>query len=95
MVMEAATGNMLCMVNLTSGVERGTNYSEGYYNHAMRTRMSPGSTFKMMSTMALLELGGATINSRVDVPESARARVGRKDVADTHTLRDEDAPYRH
>ena len=90
MVMEAATGNMLCMVNLTSGVERGTNYSEGYYNHAMRTRMSPGSTFKMMSTMALLELGGATINSRVDVPESACAKVGRKDVADTHTLRDED-----
>lgn len=90
MVMEAATGNMLCMVNLTSGVERGTNYSEAHYNHAMRTRMSPGSTFKMMSTMALLELGGATINSRVDVPESARTKVGRKDVADTHTLRDED-----
>ena len=90
MVMEAATGNMLCMVNLTSGVERGTGYSEGYYNHAMRTRMSPGSTFKLMSTMALLELGGATINTRVDVPESATAKVGRKNVSDTHTLRDED-----
>ena len=90
MVMEAKTGNILCMVNLTSGRVRGTNYSEGYYNHAMRTRMSPGSTFKMMSTMALLELGQATINTRVDVPSSAVDTVGRKRVSDTHVLRDED-----
>ena len=90
MVMEAKTGNVLCMVNLTSGRVRGTNYSEGYYNHAMRTRMSPGSTFKMMSTMALLEIGGATINTRVDVPSSTVDTVGRKKVRDTHVLRDED-----
>ena len=90
MVMEAKTGNILCMVNLTSGRVRGTNYSEGYYNHAMRTRMSPGSTFKMMSTMALLEIGGATINTRVDVPSSATDTVGKKKVRDTHVLRDED-----
>jgi cell division protein FtsI/penicillin-binding protein 2 len=52
--------------------------------------MSPGSTFKMMSTMALLELGKATINTRVDVPSSAVDTVGRKRVSDTHVLRDED-----
>ena len=90
MVMEAKTGNILCMVNLTSGRVRGTNYSEGYYNHAMRTRMSPGSTFKMMSTLALLEIGGATINTRVNVPSSAMDTVGRKKVRDTHVLRDEE-----
>lgn len=90
MVMEAKTGNILCMVNLTSGRVRGTSYSEGYYNHAMRTRMSPGSTFKTMSTMALLEIGGATINTRVNVPSSAMDTVGRKRVRDTHVLRDED-----
>ena len=90
MVMEAKTGNMLCMVNLTSGRVRGTNYSENYYNHAMRTRMSPGSTFKMMSTMALLELSNATINTRVDVPSSAVDTIGKKRVQDTHVLRDGD-----
>lgn len=87
MVMEAATGNMLCMVNLTSGEIRGRNYSERHYNHAMRTRMTPGSTFKLMSTMALLEIGGATINTRVSIPDVS-TKVGSKEVTDTHVLRD-------
>lgn len=95
MVMEAATGNVLCMVNLTSGVVRGKEYSERHFNHAMRTRMAPGSTFKLMSTMALLELGGATINSRVSVSESTKEIVGKKSVTDTHVLRDADGNILH
>lgn len=92
MVMEVETGNMLCMVNLTSGEVRGKGYSEEYYNHAMKSVMCPGSTFKLMSTMALLEIGGATRNSRVSMPEGnvTSAKVGAKNVSDTHLLYDDD-----
>lgn len=89
MVMEAATGNLLCVVNLSSSEVRGKDYSERPFNHAMRTRMSPGSTFKLMSAMALLEIGGATKHTRVHIPDP-QTRVGRKDVEDTHVLRDKD-----
>lgn len=88
MVMEVATGNMLCMVNLSSGVVRGTDYQERI-NHAMRTRLTPGSTFKLVSAMALLEIGGGTINTKVNVPDRV-TRVGRRDVRDEHTMRDEE-----
>lgn len=89
MVMETATGNMLCMVNLSTGKVRGTDYSESVYNHAMKTRLAPGSTFKFASTMALLEIGGATLNTRVDVPDRT-AKVGERTIRDEHTMRDED-----
>lgn len=92
MVMETETGNVLCMVNLTSGEIRGKGYSEKYYNHAMKSVMCPGSTFKLMSTMALLEIGGATRNTRVTMPEGNKtsAMVGKKNVSDTHILYDDD-----
>lgn len=88
MVMEVKTGNMLCMVNLSSGVERGKDYRERI-NHAMRTRTTPGSTFKLVSAMALLEIGGATINTKVHIP-STEATIGTRTVRDEHTMRDED-----
>ena len=88
MVMEVETGNMLCMVNLSSGRQRGHDYQE-VINHAMRTRMTPGSTFKLVSAMALLEIGGATLNTRVSVPDSEE-KVGKRTIRDTHTMRDED-----
>lgn len=88
MVMEVETGNMLCMVNLSSGRQRGHNYQENI-NHAMRTRMTPGSTFKLASAMALLEIGGATVNTKVSVPD-AEEKVGKRTIRDTHTMRDEE-----
>ena len=88
MVMEVETGNMLCMVNLTSGPTRGRDYQEAI-NHAMRTRITPGSTFKLASTMALLEIGNATLNTRVSVP-SAEEKVGSRTIRDAHTMRDDD-----
>ena len=88
MVMEVATGNILCMVNLSSGKERGTNYSEDI-NHALRTAMCPGSTFKLASAMALLEIGDCDINTIVNIPTSSQ-KVGEKLVRDTHTITGED-----
>ena len=88
MVMEVETGNMLCMVNLSSGPTRGRDYQEAI-NHAMRTRLTPGSTFKLASTMALLEIGNATLNTRVSVPGPV-VEVGKRDIRDSHTLRDDD-----
>lgn len=85
MVMEAATGNILCMVNLSSGTERGTNYSERVYNHAMSTALCPGSTIKLASAMALLEIGGMDIDSTVEIKGSAET-VGKTRVVDSHNV---------
>lgn len=89
LVMEVATGNILCMVNLSSGVERGTNYNEKVFNHALSTAMCPGSTFKLASAMALLEVGGYDINSVIEIP-SATKKVGDKIVRDSHRIDGED-----
>ncbi|MBR3590355.1 MAG: hypothetical protein IKL43_05010, partial [Alistipes sp.] len=85
MVMEAATGNILCMVNLSSGEERGTNYTERVYNHAMRTALCPGSTMKLASAMALLEIGGMDIDSTVEIKGAAET-VGKTRVVDSHNV---------
>lgn len=89
MVMEVATGNMLCLVNLSSGKERGTNYSESVFNHAFSTAMCPGSTFKLASAMALLEIGGCDVNTIVNIPKSSQ-KVGDKLVVDSHRIDGED-----
>lgn len=88
MVMEVETGNMLCMVNLSSGPIRGRDYQEAI-NHAMRTRITPGSTFKLASTMAMLEIGDATLNSRIPVNDVVE-NVGKRPIRDAHPPRDDD-----
>ncbi|MBR2367834.1 MAG: PASTA domain-containing protein [Alistipes sp.] len=88
MVMEVATGNILCMVNLSSGRERGTNYNEEVFNHAFGTAMCPGSTFKLASAMALLEIGGCDVNTIVNIPAST-VKVGDKVVVDSHRICDD------
>ena len=85
MVMEAATGNILCMVNLGTGTERGTNYTERTFNHAMCTAQCPGSTMKLASAMALLEIGGMDIDSTVEIKGTAET-VGKTRVVDSHNV---------
>ena len=55
-VMECATGDILAMVNLT---REGTECNEKQ-NFAIGVPVNPGSTFKLVSTMALLERGVPT-----------------------------------
>lgn len=87
MVMEVETGNILCLVNLSTGVERGVEYSERHYNHALSTAMTPGSTMKLASAMALLEIGGYTIDTKVNTEHASSkrsVRVGAANIYDSH-----------
>ena len=89
MVMEVQTGNILAMVNLGSGIERGTTYSERVNNHALRTKMSPGSTMKLATTMALVEIGGYDLDTKVNTEHSRPrhgVKVGNATIEDSHDV---------
>ena len=85
MVMEVETGDILCMVNLSSGVNRGSGYSEKVYNHALQTSLCPGSTFKLAAAMVLAEKCGYTIDTPVQIPNKEK-KVGTRNVKDSHTI---------
>ncbi|MBR2428519.1 MAG: PASTA domain-containing protein [Alistipes sp.] len=86
MVMEVETGDMLCMVNLSTGRVRGTNFSEKGFNHAMKTSQSPGSTFKLAATMVLIERCGYTLDTSISIPTKEK-KVGTRKVTDSHTIK--------
>ena len=86
-VMEVETGNVLAMVNLGSGVERGYEYTERVENHAFKSTFMPGSTMKLATAMALLEIGGYDIDTKVNTEHSrpgVSVKVGLARVQDTH-----------
>ncbi len=85
MVMEVETGNILCMVNLSTGKVRGTNYNERTFNHALQTAMTPGSTFKLASAMALAELAGFNADTKVHIT-GKQMKVGLTNITDSHDL---------
>ncbi|MEY2963993.1 MAG: hypothetical protein RL754_1254 [Bacteroidota bacterium] len=62
-VMEVATGKIVAMANL--GRDKDSIYRE-LRNYAVWETTEPGSTFKLISAMALLETGVADTNSTVD-----------------------------
>ena len=86
-VMEVETGNVLAMVSLGSGKERGNEYTERVANHALSSTMMPGSTMKLATTMALLEIGGYDLDTKVSTEHSHSGKgvkVGAATVYDTH-----------
>lgn len=86
-VMEVETGNILAMVSLGSGKERGNIYTERIANHALSSSMMPGSTMKLATTMALLEIGGYDLDTKVNTEHSDSkkfVKVGNANVYDTH-----------
>ena len=94
MVMEVETGNMLCMVSLGTAAERGTTYSERVYNHAIKTKMCPGSTMKLATTMVLIELGGYDLYTEVNTEHSRprhSVKVGAVKVEDSHDAAGKDS----
>lgn len=94
MVMEVKTGNILCMVSLGSGVERGTTYSERVNNHALATCISPGSTMKLASAMALLEIGGYDLYTKVNTEHSRpnhAVKIGAARIEDSHDAAGKDS----
>ena len=88
-VMEVATGNILSMVSLGSGRERGVSYSERVNNHALKTAISPGSTMKLATTMVLLEIGGYNLDTKVSTEHSRpghKVMVGKTPIEDSHDV---------
>ena len=86
-VMEVETGNLLALVNLGSGKERGGEYTERVENHAFKSSMMPGSTMKLATTMALLEIGDYELDTKVNTEHSTPKKgikVGAATVYDTH-----------
>ena len=62
-VMEVATGEIKAIVNL--GKDGSGNYSE-LYNYALGESIDPGSTFKLMSYMAMFEDGKLQLTDSID-----------------------------
>ena len=85
MVMEVETGDLLCMVNLSADGHRGENYTEKIYNHALKTSLCPGSTFKLAAAMVLVEKCGFDIGTSIKI-ENKVQEVGSRPVKDSHTI---------
>lgn len=85
MVMEVETGDILCMVNLSTGTERGTDFSEKRYNHALKTSQCPGSTFKLAASLILVEKCGYTLDTKIKIPNKQQT-VGSRLIKDSHTI---------
>jgi len=70
-VMEVATGHIKAIANLQKN-KNGKGYGE-YYNFAVGEQglTEPGSTFKLLSMLALLEEGSVSLNDSVDTGNGA------------------------
>jgi len=75
-VMEAETGRIVAMANLGRN-PKDSSYSE-LRNYAVWERTEPGSTMKLLSTMALLETGSADTNTLVDTDNGIYTVYGKK-----------------
>lgn len=80
-VMEVATGDILAIANLD-------RHSDGRYseqrNRAIGARSEPGSTFKLASTMALLEVAKMPTSTIIDSENGDRVKIGNAWVQDSH-----------
>jgi cell division protein FtsI (penicillin-binding protein 3) len=79
-LMEVATGEIKAIANLT---RKGEGTYEERLNDAIRTKMQPGSTFKLVTMMSLLDNGFITPKSIVNVEGGSAIVYGRK-VEDSH-----------
>ncbi len=68
-LMEVATGKIKAIANL--GRDKNGKYSEDY-NYAVGEATEPGSTFKLMSVLALIEDGYINKNTTVDIEKGVR-----------------------
>jgi len=87
-IMEVETGEIRAVSNLT---RHGSDVYDDE-NHAVSMMTEPGSTFKLVSLMALLDEAGYDINMKVDCTESGRYKYQPKnrtrtyDVVDSHPV---------
>ena len=72
MVMEAKTGDLLAMVNLSRNSQG--KYVENF-NHALKSRAEPGSTFKLAVLLALLEEANLPLETEFDSKNGKRVKI--------------------
>ena len=87
MVMEAESGDLLAMVNLSRNKQG--KYVENF-NHALRSRAEPGSTFKLAVLLALLEDAKLPLSTEYDSGSGKRVVITENapkiKVADSHNV---------
>lgn len=89
-VMECKTGDILAMANLKRNGEECVEEQ----NYAIGVPVNPGSTFKLASTMALLE-NGVPASTKYDSGRGTRVQVGGSKgawVQDSHRILQNDSP---
>lgn len=82
-VVECSTGEIRAMANLTRHPE-GT--MEDDFNYAIRWHGSPGSTFKAVSLMTLIDEAGMSIDRRINCGTKPTALINGLTIRDTHVV---------
>ena len=82
-VVECATGEIRAMANLT---HREDGEMGDDFNYAIRWHGAPGSTFKGISLMALIDEAGVSTGRWIDCGRTKRAVINRMPVNDTHVV---------
>ena len=82
-VVECATGEIRAMANLTH--HEGGEMNDDF-NYAIQWQGSPGSTFKGVSLMALVDEAGMSINKRIDCGTKPSMTINGLNITDTHVV---------
>ncbi len=82
-VVECATGEIRAMANLT---HRKSGEISDDFNYAIRWHGAPGSTFKGLSLMALLDDAGVSKDQWVDCGTTGKAVINGQAIIDTHVV---------
>ena len=82
-VVECATGEIRAMANLTHYKDGGMNDD---FNYAIQWQGAPGSTFKGVSLMALIDEAGMSIDKRIDCGEKPSKVINGLKITDTHVV---------
>ncbi len=82
-VVECATGEIRAMANLTHYKDGAMNDD---FNYALQWQGSPGSTFKGVSLMALIDEAGMSIDKRIDCGKKPSMKINGLNITDTHVV---------
>lgn len=82
-VVECSTGEIRAMANLTHYEDGGMNDD---FNYAIQWQGAPGSTFKGVSLMALIDEAGMSIDKRIDCGKKPSKVINGLTITDTHVV---------
>ncbi len=81
-LMDVKTGAIRAIANLDRDKETGKVWEE--FNHAIGSRVEPGSTFKLATMLSLLEDGKVDLNDTVDIEKGEKVFMDKKKIKDSH-----------